>query len=173
MTPPTREHQRRTSHRPTSTLASLGTVLVLASGCTSNVDSDPDACGEVQTTPGPTMRPGFNCLSCHQDGFGDEEAPEFSAAGTVFESPDSDHCDGVEGVKVFLTGADGNEIELTTNSAGNFWTREPLMDPGPGPRIEFEGRSISMGRDLPSTPACNACHSNPPLAGAPGKIFIP
>ena len=147
-------------------------LLPLAAvGCSNEVAGD--ACGTFQTMPGPTMRPGANCLGCHQDGFGDPDAPEFTAAGTIFESPQSDFCDGVEGVKVYLTAEDGSEIELTTNAAGNFYTMEPLMVEGPGPRIEFEGRSLKMGRNLPPTPACNACHSNPPVGGAPGKIYIP
>ena len=29
------------------------------------------------------MRVGDNCLGCHFDGFGDEDAPPFTAAGTV------------------------------------------------------------------------------------------
>lgn len=163
------------TREPFPALARLG--LVAAAGLTAYLGacSNPtgDSCGPLQTTPGPTMRPGDNCLRCHQDGFGDPDAPVFSAAGTIFPSVDSDHCEGVEGVRVFLTGADGAEIALTTNEAGNFWTREPLMPQGPGPRIEFEGRTQRMARDLPGTPACNACHSNPPVGGAPGKIFAP
>lgn len=140
------------------------------SGCASDA---PEGCGPLQTETGPTMRPGDNCLRCHQEGFGERDAPVFSAAGTIFPSVDSDHCEGVAGVRVFLMGADGQEVELTTNEAGNFWTREPLMEEGPGPRIEFEGRTQKMGRNLPGVPACNACHSQPPVGGAPGKIFAP
>lgn len=157
----------------------LTTILAVASvlGLTACGGSDEEnlgsSCDAIDTTPGPMMRPGENCLSCHQDGFGDEEAPEFSAAGTVFASVDSEHCDGVQGVKVFLTAIDGSEVELVTNEVGNFWTTEPLMEEGPGPRLEFEGRSVSMGRDLPTIPACNACHSDDPVGGASGKIYIP
>lgn len=147
-------------------------LLASAAACASNVDGVNDTCGSLQTTPGPTMRPGDNCLRCHTEGFGDD-APTWTAAGTIFESPEADHCEGVEGVKVYLMGANGEEVELTTNAAGNFWTDKPLMDMGPGPRIEFEGRTMKMGRNLPSSPACNACHSNPPVGGAPGKIFVP
>lgn len=153
-------------------LAMVSIALFSCLGCTADATNDADACGPVDTTPGPLMRPGENCLSCHQDGFG-EDAPEFSAAGTVFGSLDSGSCEGVEGVKVFLTAEDGSEIELVTNSVGNFYTTEPLMEEGPGPRIEFEGKSISMGRDLPSIPACNACHSDSPVGGALGKIYLP
>ncbi|MDH5673731.1 MAG: DUF3365 domain-containing protein [Myxococcales bacterium] len=159
-------------HRPCGAVDAvlLCALVALISGCSNPVEG---ACGQRQTTPGPTMRPGDNCLSCHQDGFGDEEAPEFTAAGTIFASPQSEHCDGVEGVKVVLMAADGSELELVTNEAGNFWTDQELMQPTPGPRIEFEGRSIRMMRELPTLAACNACHSNPPVGGAPGKIFAP
>lgn len=156
-------------HPRTWHLGLLLTTISLA-GCSAEVE---DRCGPVNETPGPMMRPGQNCLRCHQEGFGEEDAPVFSAAGTIFDSAEAEHCDGVEGVKVYLMGADGQEIELTTNAAGNFWTRAPLMPEGPGPRIEFEDRSIEMQRALPTTPACNACHDNPPVGGAPGKIFVP
>lgn len=145
-------------------------LLSVAAACSAAVE---DRCGPVEETPGPLMRPGQNCLSCHQQGFGDDDAPIFSAAGTVFDSADADRCDGVAGVKVYLTAASGEEIELVTNAAGNFWTREALMPEGPGPRIEFGGRTLQMQRHLPSIPACNACHDNPPVGGAPGKIFVP
>ena len=152
-------------------LASAACFAACAADTTDTADTS--RCGEVNTVPGPTMRPGQNCLGCHQEGFGDPDAPMFSAAGTVFDAADSEHCDGVEGVKVFLTAADGSELELTTNEVGNFYTREPLMPEGPGPRLEFEDRTVKMGRKLPTVPACNACHDNPPLANAPGKIFAP
>ncbi|MDD9945802.1 MAG: hypothetical protein OXU20_32460 [Myxococcales bacterium] len=131
-------------------------------------------CGELNTEPGPTMRPGQNCLSCHYEGFRDElMAPNWTAAGTVFDAADSEHCDGVEGVSVFLTAEDGSEVELVTNEVGNFWTDEPLMEEGPGPRLEYEGRTIKMARNLPAIPACAGCHANPPQASAPGRIFAP
>lgn len=158
--------------RPKTWAALVATLTLSACGGTDD-EATAEACGPIETTPGPTMRPGENCLSCHQDGFGDEEAPEFTAAGTVFASLDSDHCDGVGGVSIFLTAADGSELELVTNQVGNFWTSEPLMEEGPGPRLEFEGETIMMGRDLPSIPACNACHSDSPVGGAAGKIFVP
>ena len=43
----------------------------------------------------------------------------------------------------------------------------------PGPTIELEGRTITMQRALPTIPACNACHSDDPVGGASGKIYVP
>jgi hypothetical protein len=69
--------------------------------------------------------------------------------------------------------------ELVTNSVGNFYTETRLPEDF-RVGVEFEGRR----RDMPCTPIarspelgpiapCNACHSVPPLAPAPGRIFVP
>ena len=141
-------------------------VMLFAAGCG---EEDPDAC--YDTTPGEHMRVGENCLSCHQPGFGDE-APTWTAAGTVFESADAHLCDGVEGAVVVLQGADGEEVRLTTNEVGNFWTDEELVEEGYA-YMEYQGRTMTMGRTLPKVPACNACHSIPSVGDAPGRLYVP
>ncbi len=132
-------------------------------------DDEPESC--YTTATGPTMRAGDNCLGCHFDGFGDDDAPPFTAAGTVFDSPTAGDC-GVEGAVVTVIKADGTPLELVTNEVGNFYTSEPLM-PNFMPSLSIDGNTIQMQSETPDIAACNGCHSDPPTGGAPGKIYIP
>lgn len=121
--------------------------------------------------PGPTMRPGDNCLRCHSPGT-KQGAPPWTAGGTIFRRRDAERNDGVGGVRVTITGAAGERVELTTNDVGNFYTREPLTKPY-RVAIEYEGRRKEMPVDAPAG-SCNACHSWPdPSGGAPGRIYVP
>lgn len=155
-------------------------LLSLVAGCGSS--GEPDL-----TEPyGPRMRPGENCLACHSDpplradavSPSGRKAPVWTAAGTVFEGPTS--TKGLAGVEVVLTGLDGAEIVLVTNAVGNFYTKKPI-DPKKGPRLRYQGRTAQMKRELPDVPACNACHSNPPLdvgkegpeEDPPGRLYVP
>ncbi|MEO6420619.1 MAG: hypothetical protein ABIP39_14490, partial [Polyangiaceae bacterium] len=66
--------------------------------------------------PGPTHRPGQPCLECHDGSIG----PDFSVAGTIFESADSPLP--AVGATVILQSSDGSPPhEKSTNSAGNFY----------------------------------------------------
>lgn len=152
--------------RPTAPLALVGVFALAPLAC----DDEPESC--YSTEPGPNMRVGDNCLGCHFDGFGDENAPPFTAAGTVFNSPTGGDCDGVEGATITLTRADGTPLELVTNEVGNFYTTEELM-PNFMPSVTMDGMTIQMQAETPDIAACNGCHSDPPTGGAPGKIFTP
>ena len=74
--------------------------------------------------------------------------------------------------EVVLEAEDGSEVRLVTNAVGNFWTDVPLKVDGYA-YLEHDGRTEVMGRNLPEVPACNACHSQPPVGGAPGRIYAP
>lgn len=139
--------------------------LVFVGAC---VAEDGQTCA---TKPGPTMRPGWNCLSCHREN-GMAAARPWSAGGTVFEEADSDPCDGTEGVDVVFMDARGREIErVRTNAAGNFFTATPLP-PGFRVAVERDGRRAMMPFPPPAG-SCNACHSTSPIAGAKGLIRAP
>src|SRR5215213_9202636 len=97
---------------------------------------------DPSTIPGPTMRPGQNCLRCHSPGTG-TGAPPWTAAGTVFPSHDANTKSGVAGVHVHLTDDTGKEITLTSNRVGNFYTDEPLVQPF-HVEIEYEGERRKM-----------------------------
>jgi hypothetical protein len=108
---------------------------------------------------GPSMQPGRNCMECHS-ARGEDEAPSFNAAGTVFTNLTDPVTAGVRGVRVSLTGADGREVVLRTNEAGNFYTRERLVFPLRA-RIEANGIARVMSLPVPDG-ACNRCHDVPP-----------
>jgi hypothetical protein len=109
---------------------------------------------------GPMMRPGEDCKSCHG----------FTAAGTVFDTPQARVDDGVKGARIHLTGADGRTVTVRSNEAGNFYTKERLALPL-RVRVEKGGRSEEM--DIPAPDGrCNRCHTLPPLEDAPGRVSL-
>ncbi len=111
------------------------------------------------------MSPGENCLTCHSGG-----ENSFTAAGTIFTKPDDPSSAGLAGATVILTDATGKQVTLTTNSAGNFYTDEPLAFPV-GAELHHGTQVAAMVRKVP-TGACASCHSSPPANGAPGRPFI-
>jgi hypothetical protein len=150
--------------RTTGVVFAFATVITL-SACGSSGD---DETGEIT---GPLMRPGEDCLSCHSRNSG-RDAPVWSAAGTVFPSAEAAASEGVAGVSVHLFDDGGELIEtLTTNRAGNFYTATPLPQ-GFRVALEHEGQRIDMPCPPPAG-LCNACHNDPPIGMAKGRIFIP
>jgi hypothetical protein len=143
-------------------------VLLFLAGCQADEGGGDEA---FQTTPGPTMRPGDNCLRCHNPQ-GQAARRPWTAAGTVFPKLDARASEGVEGVTVRFKDESGREVEaLITNEAGNFYTDQPLPDPY-FVSLEYEGEAI----DMPCAPpagSCNACHSPNPVGFAPGRIYLP
>lgn len=122
-----------------------------------------------RVTPGPLMRAGDNCLRCHREN--GEAQNLWTAAGTVYATPEADRDDGLENVQVILEDSSGKVVTLTTNAAGNFYTAEPLL-PDYRVRVERNGKSLAMSFSPPAG-SCNACHSIPPVGNAPGRIFAP
>jgi hypothetical protein len=116
----------------------------------------------------PLMHPGVNCLDCHQNG----EAPHFTLAGTVMGAlRDVDDCNGVEGVTVRITGADGAVFELVTNAAGNFYTDREIAAPYQA-EVEVDGVVHAMAAEQ-TDGACNRCHTTGGAYGSPGRIVAP
>ena len=133
----------------------VGLGLLVLAGC------GPLVLGEG----GPAMAPGQNCLTCHSGG---ENA--FTAAGTIFTKPDDPTSAGLAGATVILTDATGQQVTLTTNSAGNFYTSQPLTFPLSA-ELRHGTQVATMVQRVPSG-GCAACHSTPPANGAPGRPFI-
>jgi hypothetical protein len=156
----------------TGRLTSLLLVVGVASwvtGCDPSNDREP----ATAITPGPLMRPGWNCLAsgCH---FPDKQPrpPDWGAGGTVFATVDAPPDQGVEGVIVLLQDAEGKEVRLITNAAGNFFTPEPLKGPI-DVTLERDRRRIKMPKPAPAG-SCNFCHSQPPIPEGPaGRIYAP
>ncbi|MCA9630269.1 MAG: carboxypeptidase regulatory-like domain-containing protein [Myxococcales bacterium] len=150
-------------------VAWLGFASLLAIGLFGAACSSEDAGVDYPT--GPTMRPGENCLACHEVGFGDP-APTWSAGGTIYGSKSAAADQGVKGVVVTITDVNGRTESAKTNRVGNFYFEEGL-EPPYTVSIEYEGEILEMPLEAPAG-SCNACHSWPdPIADAPGRIFTP
>jgi hypothetical protein len=117
------------------------------------------------------MEPGGDCIGCHGSG----EGPQYAFAGTVMAaSHDDTNCAGVEGAIVRITGADGNQFDLATNQAGNFFT------PSSNVVFPYKAAVIRGNSSVPMRTArtaaetnCAACHTALGANGAPGRIVAP
>lgn len=116
------------------------------------------------------MAPGQNCLACHAPG-GLAGGASFSVAGTVFGSATADTGSGLAGVSVIITDANSVDTILTTNAAGNFFTRTALALPLKKVAVQRSGTRTEMAG--PPMGDCNRCHTQPPAGGAPGRIHAP
>ena len=118
---------------------------------------------------GTTMSPGGDCNGCHSS---HGEGPAFTIVGTVMGAMNDDtNCNGVGGVEVDITGADGVMLTLTTNSAGNFYTQQSVARP-------FHAKVLrgSTERAMVAAQAvgdCNTCHTARGANNAPGRIVAP
>lgn len=127
-----------------------------------NENCGPGSCGGE----GGTMLPGSDCLSCHRSG-GAEEAPTWYAGGTVFT--DDLGSDGASGARIRITDSTGYTAELSSNSAGNFYTSHRLVPPLTA-EVETNAGTLTMGETV-NTGACDTCHSCGGAAG--GKLYVP
>jgi len=107
------------------------------------------------------MRPGEACIDCHAS---DDEAPTFSFAGTVFTGADA--TQGAEGVTVTVVDSANTTVEVTSNSAGNFFSETSLTPP-------FTITLTSPGGATKTMPLnavhgdCNLCHTEGGTGGGP------
>jgi hypothetical protein len=115
----------------------------------------------------PVMRPGADCLHCHDGG----RARRWTVAGTVFPSPDASPDSGILGAHVRIRDAVGWSFELRTNAAGNFYTAETVAFPLQV-CVEDSGTVSCMSGPV-ETGGCNSCHSEPPKGGAAGRVSVP
>jgi len=141
----------------------------------------------------PVMQPGQDCTVCHRS---DRAASDriWTISGTVFSNPTacppylvdagSGCAGGLEGVQVLVTMDGGETLTLTTNSAGNFYTDEPI---GQLTSLMIQKGNRRMVMNLPAAGGldgkqigCNYCHTyaNPGgqtqgRQGAPGNLFLP
>jgi len=107
------------------------------------------------------MRPGEACIACHA---GDDEAPTFSFAGTVFTAADA--TQGAEGVTVTVVDSANTTVEVTSNSAGNFFSQAALTPPFTVTLTSPGGATATM--PIPAVHGdCNLCHTDGGAASAP------
>jgi len=159
-------------------LAALSFGLValgLAGGCGGSDGESASSLENCSTAPaadadeeGEYMRPGGNCISCHQQ----EGGPHYKVAGTVMgDYVDDDDCEGIDGVVVELTGADGEVITLDTNEVGNFFYEGKLATPYTARVLDGDAELVMEAAQNDGN--CMNCHSSLGAAGSPGRIVIP
>jgi hypothetical protein len=126
------------------------------------------------------MNPGADCVGCHTtdthsiipsavDNPG-QRAPKlpWTAAGTVFKTPQGGAGQGVKDVHLLIRDALDAGVELVSNEVGNFYTAE-LLTPPLTVQITYAGKSIAMinmptpqqeyGADTQTRGVgCNYCH---------------
>lgn len=130
-----------------------------------------DATEGVGFATGPLMKPGEDCLRCHAAGSNYPQAKHWSLAGTVYPTPSAEVSSGVAGAHVLVSAADGTLLEtLTTNAVGNFYTANAFPS-SYRIAVEYEGQRVEMPCPPPAG-NCGACHSLPPIGGAPGRIAV-
>jgi hypothetical protein len=125
------------------------------------------------------MNPGMACITCH---LREGEAPRFAIAGTLYPTAhEPDLCNGASGgaggAQVVIVGANGQQVTLTPNAAGNFSFAGTVSKP-------YKAKVVYMGRERAMIAAqtsgdCNSCHTQNGtlVAGAaakpPGRIILP
>ena len=147
-------------------------AVMATAACEKNPSTTPPAAcsskGVYSGGHGPEMAPGQPCLDCHG----------FAVAGTVMgASHDDDNCDGVTGVTVEITDANGAKTTFTTNAAGNFLADDhgggaSIAMPYTAKLIGPTGKTSQMSA-AQSDGNCNSCHTAAGANGAPGRIVAP
>lgn len=121
------------------------------------------------------MRPGFACISCHEEKHG----PFFTFAGTAYPSAhEPDDCNGASsssagtGAVVEITDAVGEIRTMKVNKVGNFYGNLKGLTMPYTARVLVGEKERAM-----TTPAdsgdCNGCHTLEGKDGAPGRIVLP
>ena len=122
--------------------------------------------GACSPEDSPIMRPGEDCLVCHNG----SAAPKWTAAGTVFGALDAAPDAGLRDVAITIVDATGKTLVLTSNSAGNFYTAAPFTPPFAGSAARHGFLQKSDGK--PPSGACNSCHAIPPTNNALGRLYL-
>lgn len=137
--------------------ASAALALALAA-CGGDSKSTTTASAE-----GPTMRPGDNCLGCH-DG---ASATAFTAAGTVFASATAAAGEGLAGATVTIVGG-VKTVSMDTNAAGNFYFTDAFGFPATV-KVTRNGTTRTMATPITrgGCAASNLCHP------AAGRVHVP
>jgi cytochrome c553 len=145
--------------------------LATATGCNDSNDTPANCSSNSAWLDGdegsPLMHPGGDCIGCHTD---NGEGPPFTAAGTVMGAANDDtNCNGIAGATVELLDKNGTvAATMTTNAAGNFFTKSPIPSPFTA-KVSLNGKTVEMTTPQTSG-ACASCHTAAGANGAPGRI---
>jgi hypothetical protein len=152
--------------------------LLLTAGLAACADSNPppavcstDSAWLDGASGDELMHPGRNCVGCHVE----EGGPDLAVGGTVMNAfDDDDNCNGVQGVTVQITDANGLAYGMVTNEAGNFYAEAEGVSlvPPYTAKVVYNGEERTM--DLPQSDFdCGNCHTAQGAFQAPGRIVIP
>lgn len=147
----------------------VATLALSSTGC-SSADTPANCSTDSATAEeeGPLMKPGGECISCHDQG----EGPRYALAGTVMGATNDDvNCDGVDAVSVVITGSDGQSVTLKSNAAGNFFSRSSVAMPYTA-KVVRNGKESAMS-SAQTVGDCNTCHAATGKNGAPGRVLAP
>jgi hypothetical protein len=117
-------------------------------------------CGPEEETGGPLMQPGVDCMSCHAH---TEGSSAWSVAGTVYAKNST--TTPSNGASIEITDANGLHVSLTSNTAGNFYSRTALAFPLASVSVKNNGTAVAMVASV-SNGSCNSCHSQDGAAHA-------
>ena len=117
-----------------------------------------------------SMTPGQACIGCHAAAGG--EAPLFTIAGTVYPTANEPNdCNGIANVTVVITDANGQQLTLLTNKAGNFSSQAAITPPYQAKVVSGAKERAMMSSQTSGD--CNTCHTATGVGGAPGRIMSP
>jgi len=126
-------------------------------------------------------RPGQPCVLCHGEYL--RENPIMSVGGTIYAYPTKTPEEKplpVKGAKVKLTDSFGEQYEVGTNCAGNFFIETGKWDPAFPIRAEIEypvpgalesTKRVVMSTRISRDGSCAGCHTANPTQGSPGYVF--
>jgi hypothetical protein len=162
---------------------SLAASVALLLACqvdTKFVDVPASVCasGEIwafQDKDNPRMNPGRSCVQCHAETNDPGQAPFYLFAGTVMRAEhEGDDCRGVAGMTVIVTGADGAEVQMQGNSAGNFWLAPETQVQMPyTARIVDHAGNERVQQNPVDNGDCASCHTQAGANGAAGRLIPP
>jgi hypothetical protein len=160
-------------------LASASLCLLAILACGNDPQTGDGGEGPLDVISGwsgsPTMNPGIDCLTCHGPDLR-ASYKSWTIAGTVYPSPDSLADGGQPNVQILITDANGTQLTLVSNSAGNFYTEETLAFPLQSLMVQNGRHRMQMDLSenfIPSTvSSCNQCHNQPSAFSAPGRLFV-
>jgi cytochrome c5 len=168
-------------------------AAIAAAGCLVETPQERDPAVQGDYEDGDEEhRPGQPCLLCHGEGHfplppGGEQ---FQVAGTVYAGIDDFEDDGLEGVDVIITDADGVEVTAVSNRAGNFMIEVDSGVDAPTPRNKGRLRiprplvfpltvRIQRGADAQEMEtrmwrngSCAHCHGPAPGADSVGRVYL-
>lgn len=125
--------------------------------------------------PNALRNAGEDCVSCHRLG-GKAPRSLFTVSGSVFRAAGGEPREsGAAGVAVELVDAADRRVELVSNAAGNFWSKEEVLFPV---RVTLRTLPDGAPRQGPADACahgnCNQCHSyEKPGVGARGRLVRP